>query len=53
MRWNKARDDEKEGGGIDREPDWNPVIYNFDRAADTEKSPYLSGRLSFGYTGKV
>ena len=29
------------------------VIHNFDRAADTEKSPYLSGGLSPGHTGEV
>ena len=40
-------------GGNDRESDRNPVIHNFDRAADTEKSPYFSGGLSTGYTGEV
>ena len=39
-------------GGNDRESDRNPVIHNFDRAADTEKSPYLSGGLSPGHTEK-
>ena len=40
-------------GGNDRESDRNLVIHNSDRAADTEKSPYLSGGLSPGYTGEV